>query len=222
MTISQIKKDPAVQLLLEAANRHLAALGYTDHGPRHAGFVSKYAAMILESLGYDERMTRLAAIAGYLHDVGNSVNRNNHSASGACLMFPLLLRMEMPFDEVTEIITAIGNHEEDTGAISSPIAAAVVIADKADAHKSRVRNGAPAAGDIHDRVNFSIQRNRLCVDADTRVIVSRIDMNETSSVMEYLTIYMTRIVMCEKAAAFLGCTFDLVINGRSINGRVRS
>lgn len=219
MTIAQIKKDHAIKTLIDAANRHLASMGYTDHGPRHAGFVSRYAAAILEALGYDERAVSVAAISGYLHDVGNLVNRNNHSASGACLLFPLLLRMEMPIEDITGIITAVGNHEEDTGAISSAAAAAVVIADKADAHKSRVRNGSPEPGDIHDRVNFAIQHNRLTVCADTRVIEHRIDMDGTSSVMDYLSIYMTRIVMCEKAAAFLGCTFDLVINGRSINGR---
>jgi metal-dependent HD superfamily phosphatase/phosphodiesterase len=221
ITCADIRKDPGIRALIDAANRHLAVLGYTDHGPRHVGFVSHNSRKILESLAYDARVLELAAIAGYVHDVGNGINRNGHGPSGAGLLFPLLLKLDMPVEEVVEIITAVGNHEEDTGTVTSPIAAALVIADKADAHRSRVRNQRPEPGDIHDRVNFAIQQNQLIVDAQARVIRNALVMNETSSVLEYLQIYMSRIAMCEKAASYLGCTFDLIINGNSINARTR-
>ena len=217
MTIAEIKKVPEIEILIDASNRHLAALGYTDHGHRHVGFVSRYAALILDKLGYDPGIVNLAAIAGYLHDVGNSVNRNNHSSIGATLVFPLLLKLDMSLADIVEIITAIGNHDEDTGAVSSPVAAALIIADKADSHKSRVRNGKPEPGDIHDRVNYAIQRNKLTIEPDSRVIIHQIDMDGSSSILEYLTIYMPRIAMCEMAADFLTCSFELCINGHSIN-----
>jgi metal-dependent HD superfamily phosphatase/phosphodiesterase len=218
MTLSEVKEFPEIEILIEAANRHLAALGYTDHGHRHVGFVSRNAALILEKLGYDKHMVEVAEIAGYLHDVGNAVNRSNHSAIGATLIFPLLINRNMPIADIVEIITAIGNHDEDSGAVSSPIAAALIIADKADAHKSRVRNGAPEPDDIHDRVNYAIQHNKLTIDAATRTIIHRIEMDESSSILEYLQIYMPRIALCETAAEFLSCSFELCINGHSING----
>ncbi|GHU72308.1 phosphohydrolase [Clostridia bacterium] len=220
MTLDRIRKDPGLRLLIDAANQHLAVQGYTDHGPRHAGFVSHFAKEILRCLSFDERIVELAAIAGYVHDIGNSINRNNHGVSGACMLFPLLLQMDMVLTDVLTVVTAVGNHEEDYGVVTGPVTAAVVIADKADASRSRVRNGTPEPGDIHDRVNFAIQHNRLTVDPERRVIRDELDMNTSSSVMEYLTIYMSRIAMCEKAARFLGCTFDLIINGHSINATI--
>ena len=221
ITLTDVKKDAGIRALIEAANRHLEVLGYTDHGPRHVGYVCNTAGKVLEALGYEARLVELASIAGYVHDVGNGINRNNHGLSGAVLLFPLLLKLDMPMEDVIEIVTAVGNHEEQTGAVTSPVVAALVLADKSDAHRSRVRNLKPDTSDIHDRVNFAIGQNQLAVDPEKRVISHRITMDESSSVLEYLQIYMTRIAMCEKAAAYLGCSFELVINGRAINSRPR-
>ena len=138
---------------------------------------------------------------------------------GAVLLLPILREMGMEMADVMEIVTAVGNHEEQSGFISSNVSAALALGDKSDAHKSRVRYGKMDETDIHDRVNFSIQENRVTVDREARVIRHELTMDGTSSVMEYLQIYMSRIVMCEQAAAFLKCSFDLVINGQSINNR---
>ena len=192
-------------------------MGYTDHGPRHLGYVSRTASTLLRELGYSQREVELAAIAGWVHDVGNSVNRHDHGPNGAVMLLPILRETGMDMNDVMEIITAVGNHEEQSGFISSAVSAALALGDKSDAHKSRVRNGKPDVTDIHDRVNFAIQENHVSVDRQNRVIRHELTMDDSSSVMEYLQIYMSRIVMCEKAAAFLHCSFDLVINGQSIN-----
>ena len=182
-------------------------------------YVSRTASSILRALGYSQREVELAAIAGWVHDVGNSVNRHDHGPLGAVLLLPILREMGMDMADIMEIITAVGNHEEQSGFISSHVSAALALGDKSDAHKSRVRNGQPDPRDIHDRVNFSIQENCVTVDRENRVIRHQLTMDSTSSVMEYLQIYMSRIAMCEQAAAFLKCSFDLVINGQSINNR---
>ena len=219
ITLKEIQKNESIQALVHAGNRYLAVMGYTDHGPRHLGYVSHTAAYILRELGYTEREIELAAIAGWVHDVGNSVNRHDHGPLGAVLLLPILRETGMDMADIMEIITAVGNHEEQSGFISSNVSAALALGDKSDAHKSRVRNGQPDVTDIHDRVNFSIQENQVTVDRENRVIRHELTMDASSSVMEYLQIYMSRIVMCEKAAKFLKCSFDLVINGQSINNR---
>ena len=219
VTLQEIKQNEAIRVLIKAGNRYLDHMGYTEHGPRHVGYVSDTASRILRCLGYDDHMVELAAIAGWVHDVGNAINRHNHGANGAILLYPVLREMGMDIQDVVAIITAVGNHEEQSGFISSNVSAALALGDKSDAHKSRVRNGRPDETDIHDRVNFSIQENKVTVDRENRVIHHELTMDDSSSVMEYLQIYMSRIVMCEKAAAFLHCSFDLVINGQSINNR---
>ena len=161
----------------------------------------------------------LAAIAGWVHDVGNSVNRHDHGPNGAILLFPLLREIGMDIEDVMIIITAVGNHEEQSGTISSAVSAALAIGDKSDAHKTRVRNGKPDPTDIHDRVNYSISENSVTVDRKARVIRHELVMDSTSSVLEYTQIYTPRIIMCEEAAAFLGCSFELVINGQTVNNR---
>ena len=219
VTLQEIKQNEAIRILIKAGNHYLDHLGYTEHGPRHVGYVSKTASYILKALGYSPREVELAAIAGWVHDVGNSVNRHDHGPLGAVLLLPILREMGMEMADVMEIVTAVGNHEEQSGFISSNVSAALALGDKSDAHKSRVRYGKMDETDIHDRVNFSIQENRVTVDREARVIRHELTMDGTSSVMEYLQIYMSRIVMCEQAAAFLKCSFDLVINGQSINNR---
>ena len=219
ITLQEIKQNESIKALVRAGNRYLETLGYTDHGPRHLGYVSRTASGILKSLGYSEREVELAAIAGWVHDVGNSVNRHDHGPNGAILLFPLLREIGMDIEDVMIIITAVGNHEEQSGTVSSAVSAALAIADKSDAHKSRVRNGRPDVGDIHDRVNFSIQENSVTVDRKHKIIRQELKMDESSSVMEYLSIYLPRILMCEKAAEFLGQHFELFINDRPVNNR---
>ena len=219
ITLKEIQKNESIQALVHAGNRYLAAMGYTDHGPRHAGYVSKTASTLLSRLGYSKHEIELAAIAGWVHDVGNSVNRHDHGPNGAVLLYPILREAGMEIADVVEIITAVGNHEEQSGFISSPVSAVLAIADKSDAHKSRVRGGKPDPTDPHDRVNFAIQENRVVVETDRKVIRQEIKMDDTSSVLEFLSIYMSRITMCEQAAAFLGCHFELMINERVVNKR---
>ena len=219
ITLQEIKQNESIKALVRAGNRYLETLGYTDHGPRHLGYVSRTASGILKSLGYSEREVELAAIAGWVHDVGNSVNRHDHGPNGAILLFPLLREIGMDIEDVMIIITAVGNHEEQSGTVSSAVSAALAIADKSDAHKSRVRNGRPDVGDIHDRVNFAIQENRVIVDRKHKIIRQELKMDESSSVLEYLSIYLPRILMCEKAAEFLGQHFELFINDRPVNNR---
>jgi metal-dependent HD superfamily phosphatase/phosphodiesterase len=181
------------------------------------GYVSDTASRVLRCLGYDDHMVELAAIAGWVHDVGNAINRHNHGANGAILLYPVLREMGMPIADVVAIITAVGNHEEHNGFISNPVSAALAIGDKSDAHKSRVRGGKPDPTDIHDRVNFAIQKNKVSVIPGEKVIRQELTMDDTSSVMEYLTIYLERIQMCEAAADFLDQRFELVINGTMVN-----
>ena len=217
ITLKDIKKNEAIQALVHAGNHYLSVMGFTDHGPRHVGYVSKTASHLLRELGYSDREIELAAIAGWVHDVGNSVNRHEHGPNGAVLLYPILREAGMDIADVVEIITAVGNHEEHNGFISSPVSAALAIGDKSDAHKSRVRGGKPDPTDIHDRVNFAIQKNKVSVFPEEKVIRQELTMDDTSSVMEYLTIYLERIQMCEAAADFLGQRFELVINGTRVN-----
>lgn len=219
ITLAEIKQNESVKALIRAGNRYLEALGYTDHGPRHLSYVSRTAQSVLKTLGYSPREVELAAIAGWVHDVGNTVNRHDHGPNGAVLLFPILRETGMDMADVVEIVTAVGNHEEQSGYVSSAVSAALVVGDKSDAHKTRVRGGKPDMGDIHDRVNFSIQENRVTVDRKQRVISHELTMDGSSSTLEYLQIYLPRIVMCEQAAAYLNCTFELVINGHVVNNR---
>ncbi len=217
ITLEKIKADENIRALIDGANNNLKEMGYTEHGPRHVGYVSRTTANILRELGYDERTVELGAITGWMHDIGNAVNRKNHGLSGAALAFQLLDNMGMDMREISTVIGAIGNHEEETGVPVSAVSAALIIADKSDAHRSRVRKDSYDSTDIHDRVNMSIKKNSLIVDKQKHVIRLVISMDQTSALMEYLQIYLSRIVLSEKAAAFLGCSFELVINGATIN-----
>ncbi len=219
ITLADIKQNENIRALIKAGNRYLEHLGYTDHGPRHLSYVSRTASHILIQLGYSEREIELAAIAGWVHDVGNSINRHDHGPNGAIMLFPILREAGMTINDALEVVTAVGNHEEESGTASSAVSAALIIADKSDAHKSRVRNGSPDPTDIHDRVNFAIQKNEVIVNRKTRVIRQSLVMDTTSSVLEYLSIYLPRILMCEKAARFLKQEFELEINGHPVNNQ---
>lgn len=217
VTLERIKKNREIRALIDAANHNLECMGYTEHGVRHVGYVSNTTANILKELGYDERTVELGAITGWIHDIGNAINRKHHGLSGAQLAFSLLMRMRMDMNEIATVIGAIGNHEEETGYAVSAISAALILADKSDAHRSRVRKNSFDYGDIHDRVNMSIKKNYLAVDKEKKKIRLVIIMDETSALMEYLQIYLSRMVLSEKAAQFLGYAFELVINGAVIN-----
>lgn len=217
MMLDKIKNDPEIKQLIEASGGVLRAMSYTEHGLRHATYVSNTAGKILSGLGYPEHEVEIAMVAGFLHDVGNVVNRKNHGMTSAILIYGILSRLGFDYKDVTDVVTAVGNHEEQIGEIVSTATAALVIADKSDAHRTRVTRQTYDPKDIHDRVNFSIKKSFVTVDKDRAVISSNIYMNNSSSVMEYLKIYIDRIVMSEKAARYLGCEFRLYINDVLIN-----
>lgn len=222
ITVDQIKKDDEFNTLILQQNEYLDVLGYTEHGMRHSGYVSLATANILRETGFDQRTIELGEIAGWIHDVGNALNRKFHGLMGSLLAYQGLLRMGMSPKESVIIANAIANHEEEVGVTASPVAAALQLADKSDAHKSRIRKNTYDEKDIHDRVNMSIKKNYLTVDKEKYIIRLVLIMDSTSAPMEYLQIYLGRMVMCEKAATFLGYTFELVINGVLINHHRRS
>ncbi len=219
VTLNDVKQNEEFKQLIESSNANLKVLGYTEHGLRHVGYVSKTTANILSTLGFDERTIELGAVAGWIHDIGNAINRKDHGLTGSLMAYDILIRMGMRPAEVTQIIAAIGNHEEETGTPVNAISAALILADKSDAHRSRVRRETADRKDIHDRVNLSIKKNYLAIDKAKKIIRLVIQMDNTSATMEYMQIYLSRMVLSEKAAAYLGCWFELVINGNVINRR---
>ncbi len=219
ITLNDVKENDEFKQLINASNNSLKVLGYTEHGLRHVGYVSKTTANILSTLGFPQRIVELGAIAGWIHDIGNAINRKHHGLTGSLLAYDILVRMGMDAGEVALIISAIGNHEEETGTPVNEVAAALILADKSDAHRSRVRRETADRKDIHDRVNLSIKKNYLAIDKNKKTIRLVIQMDNTSATMEYLQIYLSRMVLSEKAAAFLGYWFELVINGNVINRR---
>jgi len=214
VTLADISADPHVVAYIEVADEYLGAIGYTEHGFRHANLVSHIAGNILRRLGFDERTAELGEIAGFMHDLGNCISREFHGVSAALLAKGLLREHDMDPREIAHIMNALGNHEEEFGTPANPIGAATIIADKADVHHTRVRNPDPVAFDIHDRVNYSAKRSFLRVDSETRTLALEIDIDtETSQVMEYFEIFLSRMQMCRSAAGVLDATFELVING---------
>jgi metal-dependent HD superfamily phosphatase/phosphodiesterase len=206
-----------IKTLIAKGNDHLGVLGYTDHGKMHVSLVSDLSFDILNQLGSTQRETELAAIAGYLHDVGNVINRQGHSQSGALMAMAILQRMSMDPEEVSIVAAAIGNHDEGNGQPVNRVAAALILADKSHVHRSRVRNRDIATFDIHDRVNYAVNESILRVNGETRVITMELSIEtEICPVMEYFEIFLTRMVMCRRAASFLGCQFELLINGAKL------
>ncbi|MGI6295639.1 MAG: HD domain-containing protein [Armatimonadota bacterium] len=214
ITLDIVRRNPKIKTYMEAANNQMNALGYTEHGFRHAGIVAETAHSIMAGLGQGPREAELAAIAGYLHDIGNAVSRQGHTDSAAIMAFMLLNEMGMPASEIALIIAAIGNHEEEIGSPVSAISAALILADKSDVHHSRVQNQNPLTFDIHDRVNYSVQRSNLRVDTENKSINLELTTDEKSaSVMEYFEIFLSRMLICRRAADYFGYKFKLVING---------
>ena len=214
MTYEQVRRDHAVRVYIAQADASMDALGFTEHSFAHVGKVADIAGNILASLGYPARTVELARIAGFLHDIGNVVNRVDHSQSGAVMAFRILDRMEFPPEEIAAIVTAIGNHDEGTGVPVSELAAALIIADKSDVRRNRVRDKADIATDIHDRVNYSVTGSDLKVDVEEKTVTLGLTVDTAvSSVMEYFEIFMKRMLLCRKAAETLGLRFRLEING---------
>ncbi|MDI9442048.1 MAG: HD domain-containing protein [Firmicutes bacterium] len=213
VTLEDIKRHPYLQAYILQADSNLRAMGYTEHGHRHINLVSSIAHNILVRLGFPERKGELAAIAGYLHDIGNCVGRIHHGASSALLIGPILREMGMPADELGLVLSAVGNHEEEVGEPVNEVAAALILADKSDVHRTRVRIQDKINFDIHDRVNYAVVKSFLDVNEVERAIVLRITIEtEHTSIMEYFEIFLERMLMCRRAAAYLNCEFNLVIN----------
>ena len=213
ITLKEIKASVLVKNLIEQGNHYLGMLGYTDHGFMHVNLVSSVSRQILLELGYEVRLAELAGIAGYMHDIGNAVNRLNHSQSGALLAFQLLHEMGMEPGEVALIMAAIGNHDEGSGLPIDPVSAALILADKSHVHRTRVRNMDIATFDIHDRVNYAVEKSEVEIDANLRKITMRLLIDtEICSIMDYFEIFLSRMLLCRRAAEFLQAEFSLVIN----------
>ena len=213
VTFEEIWKSEEVNAYIKNGNDNLGVIGFTEHGLAHAKRSSDVARQILQSLGYDARTCELAAIAGYMHDIGNVVNRSDHAQSGALMAFTILNKLQMDPAEIALVVAAIGNHDEGTAAAVNPIAAALILSDKSDVRRSRVRDKGTVAADIHDRVNYAVERSSMEIDPENRTAVLNIVIDTTiCPVMEYFEIFLTRMVLCRQAAQFLNLQFELIIN----------
>lgn len=214
VTLEEIRDNNIVTSLIKRGNQHLGMIGFTDHGSIHLALVSKLSEEILLKLGYDKKLCDLAGIAGYLHDIGNVINRNGHSQSGALITMEILKRMGMPAAETAIITAAVGNHDEGSGQPISEVAAALILADKSHVHRNRVRNTDVATFDIHDRVNYAVESSILNIDEENKIIAMELTIDtDICPVMEYFEIFLHRMLLCRRAAGFLGCKFELMING---------
>ena len=217
LTYEEITKSEAIKTYIIRADESLGALGFTEHSFAHVMHVAEMAGYILQTMGYDERTVELAKIAGYLHDIGNLVNRKDHSQSGAVMAWSILNDMGCDPAEVATIVTAIGNHDEGTGIPVNAVAAAMILADKADVRRSRVRNTDMSTFDIHDRVNYSVKKSALKINEDKTLVKLKLTVDtKFGSVMDYFEIFMQRMILCRKAAEKLGLQFKLIINEQQL------
>lgn len=217
ITLKDIKENQELDALIRGAQKQLNAIGYTEHGHRHISIVSKRAGDILEKLGYPERTVELARIAGYMHDIGNVVNRVDHAHSGAILAYEILKEMGMNIDDRTEIMMAIGNHDEATGTAVSDISAALILADKSDVHRDRVRNTNMSTFDKHDKVNYAVTNANFSLNKENRKITLDLTIDtKICPVLDYFEIFMDRTMMSKYAAKYLKVWFELVINGTKL------
>ena len=217
LTFEWVRENPRVRTYVKMADAALEQIGYTEHGERHVGLVSRIAFNVLKRMGRPERQAELAAIAGILHDIGNSVNRDHHAQTGGVMAMQLLRDFGMPDEEILTVIAAIGNHHENDGDPVNDVAAALILADKSDVHRTRVRNPDMIKFDIHDRVNYAVEKSFLNVDGDQKHITLELTIDpKISHVMEYFEIFMTRMLASRKAAKHLGATFGLQVNGNRL------
>ena len=213
ISYKDVKKNEEINALIEKGNDVLYELGYTEHSRKHAARVAQRAGEILEKLEFDEHEVELARIAGYMHDIGNCVNRNNHAHSGAILAYQILREEDLSIDDVLTIVTAIGHHDEATGTSVDAVSAALILADKTDVRRNRVQNRNPANFDIHDRVNYAALKAALELKEEKKVIQMNLEL---CTVMDYFEIFLERMLMCRRAAEVLGCRFKLVANGNKL------
>lgn len=217
ISFKEIKDNEELQLLIENGNSVLKALGFTEHSRRHAAKVAQCAGKILKELGYKKHEIELAKAAGYMHDIGNSVNRHDHAHTGAVLAYGILKDMGMPLKDVLTVTTAIGNHDEATGTAVDVVSAALILADKTDVRRNRVQNQVIANFDIHDRVNYAALSSVLDVDKEKKNIRMTLELDDSMcSVMDYFEIFMERMIMCRRAAEVFGCQFKLTANGNKL------
>lgn len=217
LTYDEIRKNEAIRTYIIRADESLGALGFTEHSFTHVAHVAHKAGYILKTLDHDDRTIELAKVAGYLHDIGNLVNRKDHAQSGAVMAWSILNDMGCDAAELATIVTAIGNHDEGTGIPVNTVAAAMILADKADVRRSRVRNTDISTFDIHDRVNYSVEKSDLKINEEKTSITLNLTVDTAfGSVMDYFEIFMTRMIMCRKAAEKLGLQFKLVINEQQV------
>ena len=217
LTYQDVRKNEDINTYIKMADRSLGALGFTEHSFAHVSKVAATAKYIMETMNCDERDTELAMIASYLHDIGNLVNRSEHSQSGAVMAFRILDNLDMSAEEISKVVTAIGNHDEGTGVPVDEMAAALILADKSDVRRSRVRNRDLATFDIHDRVNYSVENSDLKISDDrTRITLYITIDTQYCSIMDYFEIFLVRMTMCRRAAEKLGLKFKLEINGQEL------
>ena len=217
ITYKMVKESKEVNAFLEKGNESLGVLGYTEHSRKHAAKVAETSARILETLGYDPHLVELAKIAGYMHDIGNCVNRHDHPHSGAIMAFTLLNRWNVDPLDTAVIVSAIGQHDERTGTAVDPVSAALILADKTDVRRNRVRNQVKETFDKHDRVNYAALSSKLIINAEDKTAKLKIVLEENiSSIMDYFEIFMQRMLMCKRASELLGLNFKLIANGRKI------
>ena len=217
LTYDQITKSETIRTYITRADESLVSLGYTEHSFAHVVHVAQTAGYILETLDFDDRTVELAKIAGYLHDIGNLVNRKDHSQSGAVMAWSILNDMACDPVEIATIVTAIGNHDEGTGVPVNPVAAALILADKSDVRRSRVRNTDISKFDIHDRVNYSVKKSLLKINEERTLVKLKLTVDtQYGSVMDYFEIFMARMILCRKAAEKLGLEFKLIINEQQL------
>ena len=217
VTYEDIRNDESIKTYINEADKVLLALGYTEHSFPHVVKTAKMAEMILLTLNYPKRTAELAKIAGYMHDIGNIVNRIDHAQSGAVMAFRLLDRMGMDPDKIAQVISAIGNHDEGTAAAVNPIAAALILADKTDVRRSRVRNQDFSNFDIHDRVNYAVEESRIYFNEDNTAIILDLKIDTSiSAVMDYFEIFLGRMLLSRKAAEYLDIHFELIVNGQRL------
>ncbi|MBU5449448.1 HD domain-containing protein [Acetivibrio sp. MSJd-27] len=213
LTFDQIEKDPEIQEYIKKSDEFLSEIGYTEHSFAHVKKVALDAGNILTTLGYDEHMVELAKMAGYIHDIGNMINRVDHAHNGAILAFTLLKERGMPPADLAMIAGAVGNHDEATGLPISPVSAALILADKSDVRRTRIRDLGNITTDIHDRVNYAVTDSKLILDLVSKDVSLKLKVDvHVSSVMEYFEIFLGRMLMCKKAAEYFGFKFGLVIN----------
>ena len=217
ITPTEIKQNEQIRTYIEKADEALAALGYTEHSYAHVRRVAHFAEKIMADLGYPRRMQELAWIAGYMHDIGNVINRIDHAQSGAVMAFRILDKLGMPADEIATVCSAIGNHDESTAFPVNAVAAALILADKTDVRRTRVRNRDKATFDIHDRVNYAVEKASTTLDAAGKAVVLDLQLDTgMSPVIDYFEIFLERMLLCRKAAEKLGLSFRLVVNGQTV------